>query len=204
MYPSPIEKLINSFLRFPTVGKRTATRFAFYLLNAPNQEIQAIIDNLRELKSSVTLCNLCFSSVLKNDDNLCKICKDKKRERETLCLIEKETDLLSIEKTNEYHGLYFILGGTVAPLKKQDFKNIRVDELKDRIINHKKYNLPKIKEVIIATNQNTEGQATAIYLERVLKELNIKCTRLGRGLSTGSELEYADEETISYALKGRN
>lgn len=203
MYPTPIEKLIESFLRFPTVGKRTATRFAFYLLNASNQEIQVLIDNLKELKSSVTLCSLCFSSVLKNDDNICKICKDKKRNHETLCLVEKETDLLSIEKTNEYDGLYFILGGTIAPLKKQDVRNIRVDELKDRIINHSKYNLPEIKEIIIATNQNTEGQATAIYLERVLDNLNIKHTRLGRGLSTGNELEYADEETISHALKGR-
>ncbi len=203
MYPSPIEKLINSFSSFPTVGKRTATRFAFYLLNASNQEIQTIIDNLKELQSSVALCPICFSSVLKKEDNICKICKDKRRNGELLCLIEKETDLLSVEKTNEYHGLYFILGGTVAPLRKKDFKNIRVEELQDRIANHKKYNLPKIKEVIIATNQNTEGQATAIYLERVLKELNVKCTRLGRGLSTGSELEYADEETISYALRGR-
>ncbi len=203
MYPDPIEKLINSFLRFPTVGKRTATRFAFYLLNTPNEEIQSIIDNIKELKSSVTLCSLCFSSTLLNKDNLCQICKDKKRNRNTLCLVEKETDLLSIEKTKEYHGLYFVLGGTVAPLKKNDLRNIRIDELKDRIKNHNKYNLPKIEEVIIATNQNTEGEATAVYLERVLKNLSISYTRLGRGLSTGSELEYADEETISYALKGR-
>ncbi len=203
MYPSPIEKLINLFSRFPTIGPRTATRFAFYCLNAPEEEIKELINELEELKKSVKTCRICFRSILKKEE-LCSICKNGKRNHNTLCVVEKETDLLSIEKTNEYDGIYFILGGTVSPLKRDDFKKIRVKELQERIKNHQTFDLPKIKEVIIATNQTTEGEATAIYLVRILDSLKIKATRLGRGLSTGAELEYADEETLSSALKGRS
>lgn len=202
MFPSPLEKLIRLFARFPTIGPRTATRFAFYCLNAKDEEIDELIDALKDLKKSVKRCSLCFRSIMA-DDSLCKICHDTKRNRDIICVVEKETDLLSIENTHEYDGIYFILGGTVSPLKKEDFKNIRIKELKERIENHKNFALPKIKEVIIATNQNTEGEATAIYLSRVLNDLKIKTTRLGRGLPTGGELEYADEETLSCALRGR-
>jgi recombination protein RecR len=203
MFPSPLEKLIRLFSRFPTIGPRTAARFAFYCLEAKNEEVEELIEALKDLKKSVKSCSLCFRSILA-EETLCAVCKDKKRNRDTICVVEKETDLLSIEKTHEYDGIYFILGGTVSPLKKEDFKNIRIKELKERIENHKEFNLPKVKEVIIATNQNTEGEATAIYVARVLNDLKIKTTRLGRGLPTGGELEYTDEETLSYALKGRN
>ncbi len=202
MYPSPIEKLIRLFSRFPTIGPRTAERFALYCLNAPKKETEELISTLKEVKEEVKMCSVCFRSVLK-EEKLCPICKDKKRNREMLCIVEKETDLLSIEKTKEYDGIYFILGGTVSPLKKEDFKNIRVKELKERIEKHKDFDLPKLKEAIIATNNTAEGDATAIYLVRVLGNLGIKTTRLGRGLPTGGELEYADEETLSSALKSR-
>jgi recombination protein RecR len=202
MFPSPLEKLIRLFSRFPTIGPRTAARFAFYCLEAKNEEVEELIEALKDLRKSVKSCSFCFRSILA-EETLCAVCKDKKRNRDTICVVEKETDLLSIEKTHEYDGIYFILGGTVSPLKKEDFKNIRIKELKERIENHKEFNLPKVKEVIIATNQNTEGEATAIYVARVLNDLKIKTTRLGRGLPTGGELEYTDEETLSYALKGR-
>jgi recombination protein RecR len=202
MFPSPLEKLIRLFSRFPTIGPRTAARFAFYCLEAKNEEVEELIEALKDLRKSVKSCSFCFRSILA-EETLCAVCKDKKRNRDTICVVEKETDLLSIEKTHEYDGIYFILGGTVSPLKKEDFKNIRIKELKERIENHKEFNLPKVKEVIIATNQNTEGEATAIYVTRVLNDLKIKTTRLGRGLPTGGELEYTDEETLSYALKGR-
>lgn len=202
MYPSPIEKLITLFSRFPTIGPRTATRFAFYCLNAPEEEIDELINGLKDLKDSVKKCSFCFRSVMK-DKKLCLACSDKRRDHSTLCVVEKETDLLSIEKTNIYNGIYFILGKTVSPLKKENLKQIRVDELQKRIKDHKNFGFPKIKEVIIATNQTTEGEATAIYLTRVLNSLKIKNSRLGRGLSTGSELEYADEETLSSALQRR-
>ncbi len=202
MYPSPVESLISSLSRFPTIGKRTATRFAFYLLNAPEEEVELLLKNIKELRRSVKLCQLCFRSVTEENE-LCQVCQSKKRDRSTICVVEKETDLLSIESTKEYNGLYFVLGGTVSPLKKEDFKGVRVKELQERITQPEKFDLPPIKEVIIATNQNTAGEATALYVERVLGKLNINTTRLGKGLSTGSELEYADEDTLLHALKGR-
>ncbi len=202
MYPSPLEKIIRHFSKLPSVGPRAATRFAFHCLSAPKEEIDSFADTLKEMKKNVTLCKICFRSILK-EEGVCKICKDKKRKRDTLCVVEKETDLLSIEKTSAYQGIYFVLGGTVSPLRKKDFKKIRTEELKERIKNNNKFGLPKIKEIIIATNQTTEGEATALYLMRILEKLDVKKTRLGRGLSTGSELEYADEETLISALKGR-
>ncbi len=202
MYPSPIEKLISLFSRFPTIGPRTATRFAFYCLNAPKKEMEELVSALKEAKEQIRLCKICFRSVLKTEE-LCSVCKNKKREHSVLCVVEKETDLLSIEKTGEYDGIYFILGGTVSPLRKEDFKKVRGKELKERIESPSSFGLPEIKEVIIATNQTTQGDATATYLVRLLSPLEIKTTRLGRGLSTGSELEYADEETLSFALKER-
>jgi len=195
MYPSPINKLISLFSRFPTVGPRTATRFAFYCLKTDSKEIDELISALKEVKESINLCEMCFRSIEK-EKKLCNICLSGQRDKETLCIVEKEADLVSIENTGEYNGLYFVLGGTVSPLRKEDFKKVRAKELKERI---KK----GVKEAILATNQTTEGEATALFITRLLKELDIKTTRLGRGLSTGSELEYADEETLSSALKGR-
>ncbi len=202
MYPPPIENLIKLFSRFPTIGPRAATRFAFYCLSAPKSDIDNLIDGLKELKKSVKGCSFCFRSISSNQ-NLCGICSDSKRNRDAICIVEKEPDLLAIESTGEYDGIYFILGGTVSPLKKEDFKNIRIKELQKRIESYEEFNLPKTKEIIIATNTNTEGEATAIYLARLLDSLKIKTTRLGRGLPTGGELEYADDETLSFALKGR-
>ncbi len=194
MYPPSIEKLIKIFCRFPAIGPRTATRFAFYCLNSSPQEIDEFIAALKEVKEKVNLCKSCFRSVESGPDT-CAICSNPKRNKDMLCVVEKETDLISIEKTGEYNGLYFILGGTVSPLRREDLKQIRAEELKRRV--------EGVKEVIIATNQNTEGEATAIFITRILNSLGIKTTRLGRGLSTGSELEYADEETLSFALRGR-
>ncbi len=202
MYPPAIEKLINLFTRFPTVGPRTATRFAFYCSSLSSEKIEEIISALREVQESVKKCKLCFHS-FQGKDEFCSICKDKKRDKSIICVVEKEVDLFSIEKIKEYNGIYFILGGTVSTLKKEEIRNIRIKELKERISNPKSFHLPSIKEVIIATNQNTEGEATALYLMRALEPLKIKITRPRRGLSTGSELEYADEETLSSALRER-
>ncbi len=203
MYPSPLEKLIQSFSRFPSVGIKVATRFAFYCFNAPGKEIEELIKALQEIKKSLKTCKVCFRSIEKGE-SLCSVCKNKNRDHSIICLVEKETDLISLEKISEYNGIYFILGGTVSPLKKKDFKKIRSEELKKRLNDPSHFNLPPIREIIIATNQTTEGDATAIYLSRLLSETKIKITRLGKGLPTGGELEYADEETLLSALKGRN
>jgi len=205
-YPKPIQKLIDLFSRFPTVGPRTATRFVFYLMKAKKEKIEELVRSIGNLKKEVKICSFCFNPFQPSaDENLCKICSDPTRDKSLLCVVEKETDLISIEKTNRYKGLYFILGGTVSTLKKEEIKKLRVKELIERIKNSEKYAIKdaKFKEIIIATNPTTEGESTALYLERKLKPLDIKITRLGRGLPVGGELEYADEETLGSALEGR-
>ena len=201
MYPEPIKNLINIFLRFPTVGKKTATRFSLYLLSSSSEEIDQLIAGLEKLKTSVHTCNFCYRS-LEKDKTLCSVCSDNSREP-ILAVVERETDLISLEKTNKYKGYYFILGGNVSPLKKKNLKKIRIRELKERIEKPEKFGPKKIEEVIIATNPTTEGEATGLFLERNLKDLNIKITKLAKGLPMGGELEYADEETLSSALEGR-
>ena len=196
MYPKSIQKLIDLFSKFPTVGPRTAARFVFYLLKLQKEEIENLTSSITNLKEKVKLCKLCFYP-FEDEGELCEICRNPNRDKSLLCVVEKEPDLLTIEKIKKYIGLYFILGGTVSALKKADIKNLRTKQLLERAKN------PEIKEIIIATNSTTEGEATALYLERLLKPLNKKITRLGRGLPVGAELEYADEETLSSAIESR-
>ena len=204
MYPPSIQKLIDLFSKFPTVGPRTASRFVFYLVGKSKEEVDKLVAAILDLKKNVKLCKLCFNP-FEGEGELCEICSNPARDKSLLCIIEKETDLLVIEKTKKYKGLYFILGGTVSRFKKADIEKLRTKESEERVKNH-----PEIKEIIIAVNPTTEGEATALYLERLLKPLNlpagrqvIKTTRLGRGLPVGGELEYADEETLSSALESR-
>jgi len=201
MYPKPIQKLIDIFKNFPTVGKRTATRFSFYLLNASDEEIDNLINALQKIKSTVHNCKFCQKS-LEKDKKLCSICSDKSRNPQ-LAVVERETDLISLEETNQYNGYYFILGGNISPLRKQDLENIRLDKLKKRITKSEDFEVKQIKEVIIATNPTTEGESTGLFLQRALEDLNVKVTKLAKGLPVGGELEYADEDTLSSALEGR-
>lgn len=197
MYPKSIQKLVDLFSKFPTVGPRTAARFVFYLLKAPSQEIKELLKSILELRKLVKTCKLCLN-FFQDEGFLCQICSDPGRDKSLLCLVEKETDLVSIEKTKKYKGLYFVLGGTVSRLKKADIEKIRIKELQSRITKHS-----EVKEIILALNPTPEGEATTLYLERLLKPLDKKITRLGRGLPVGGELEYADEETLSSALENR-
>jgi len=196
MHSPAIEKLIKLFSKFPTVGPRTASRFVFYLLRMPKEEADDLLFAIAILKNSVKVCNLCLNP-FEGEGELCEICSNPGRDKSLICVVEKETDLDSIEKTKRYKGLYFILGGTLSSLKKDDIKKIKTEELFERIKD------PQVKEVIIATNSTSEGEATALYLERNFKSSGKKITRLGRGLPKGSELEYADDETLSSALEGR-
>ncbi|OHA64159.1 MAG: recombination protein RecR [Candidatus Wildermuthbacteria bacterium RIFCSPHIGHO2_01_FULL_48_25] len=199
MYPSSIQKLIELFSRFPTIGPRTASRLVFYLLKLPSSEVDEFVQAVRQLRQSIQLCKWCFNPFdLKDDgEGLCGICKDNSRDNTLLCVVEKESDLAALEKTKSYNGLYFILGGNVGQLRKEELQGIRVEELKQRIQNQKP------KEVILATNLTTEGETTALYLERVLQPLGVETKHLGRGLPIGSELEYADEETLRQAFASR-
>lgn len=207
MYPPSIQKLIDIFSRFPTVGPRTAARFVFYLMRLSEEQIKEILDSVSNLKKTIKICSFCFNPFQATDteEKLCPICQNKTRNKNLLCLVEKETDLITIEKTKKYQGLYFILGGTVSKLKEDEIKKIRTEELVERIRNPERFGISgaDFQEIIIAFNPTTEGEATALYLERLLKPLNKKITRLGRGLPVGGELEYADEETLSSALESR-
>lgn len=194
MYSPAIQKLIEQFSKFPTVGPRTAARFVFYLLELTKNEKNELIKSILSLGEKVKLCSFCFKP-FEGENNTCEICSDPRRDKSLLCIIEKETDMETIEKTKKYQGRYFILGGTVSKLRKEDIEKLRMKELQER--------LKDIKEIILATNPTTEGESTALYLERLLKPSNIKITRLGRGLPVGSELEYADEETLSSAIDNR-
>ncbi len=194
MYSQSVQKLIKLFTKFPTIGPRTAARFVFYLLKLSKEEIDELINSISTLKEKVKLCSFCFKP-FEGEGELCEICQNPQRDKTLLCIVEKETDLVPIEKTQKYKGRYFILGGTVSKLKQEDIEKLRIKELQERV--------KDIKEIIIATDATTEGEATALYLERMLKPLNIKITRLGRGLPVGGELEYADEETLGSAFEGR-
>jgi len=196
MYPPAIQKLIDLFSKFPTVGPRTAARFVFYLIKLHQNNFDELLNSITNLRKSIKICSFCFNPFEDSEETLCSICRDNSRDKTLLCVIEKEIDLISIEKTKKYKGLYFILGGTIN-LKKNNKNNIKIEELKQRIENN------GFKEIIIATNPTTEGEATALYIKRELKSFNIKTTRLGRGLPVGGELEYADEDTLSSAFEGR-
>ncbi len=203
MYSKTIQKLIDLFSRFPGVGPRTAARFVFYLLAKEKEEIDELIFQLSELKEKIKFCQFCFNP-FEGEKNLCQICLDLSRDKSLICVVEKEQDLAAIEKTKKYRGYYFILGGTVSTLKKEEIEKLRIDELIERIKNPEKFGVKaSFKEIILALNPTTEGEATALYLERKLKNLGKKITRLGRGLPIGAELEYADEETLGSALEGR-
>jgi len=204
MYSPTIQKLIDLFSKFPTVGPRVASRFVFYLMGKKEEEVNELLAAISSLKRNVKLCSFCFNP-FEGESELCPICSDPRRDKSLLCIISNETDLSAIEKTKKYNGLYFILGGTVSALKKADIEKLRTKELAEKIKTH-----PEIKEIILAINPTTEGEATALYLERLLKPFTCgepgrtkKITRLGRGLPIGGELEYADEETLGSALKGR-
>lgn len=204
MYSKSIQKLIELFSKFPGVGPRAAARFVFYLLEQKNSDIDDLSKAISQLKKTLKICQFCFKW-FDGQGPLCEICSDGSKNKNLLCIIEKQTDLVSIENNKIYKGLYFILGGTVNSLKKQALEKLRLNELIQRIKNPEKFGLSgaDFKEIIIATNPTVEGEATALLLERKLKPLNKKITRLGRGLPTGGELEYADRETLFSAFRGR-
>ncbi len=208
MYPPVIQKLINLFSKFPTVGPRTAARFIFYLIKLPQEKFDEFLNSITNLRESIKICSFCFNpfdASANSEEKLCPICQNNSRDKTLLCIIEKETDLISIEKTKRYKGLYFILGGTISGLKKNDIEKLKIKELEERIKNPENFDIQGVdlKEIIIAANPTTEGEVTALYIERELKPLGIKITRLGRGLPVGGELEYADEETLGSAFEGR-
>ena len=198
MLPRPIQQLIDEFAKLPSVGPRQAARFVFYLLNQPKEEIEKFAKKLFVLKK-IKYCSFCNRAMETTVTHLCEICKNTNRDRATICIVEKDTDIESLEKTKRYNGLYYIIG--------TEDENKQLSRLKGLISRIKKSN-KELKEIIIATDATTEGETIALYASRQLGELKksypqLKITRLGRGLSTGSELEYMDEDTLANALLGR-
>ncbi len=210
MYPAPIQQLIEQLQKLPTVGPRTAARFALHLVRARQEERDALESAIHAINDNIALCRFCFQPYEKRDASseiLCTICRSPQRQKShTLCIVEGEADAAAIEDTGQYKGLYFVLGGTVDRLQKEDIEAIRVKELTQRVRNPGEYGLEgvTVEEVIIATNPTTEGEATRLLVERELSEFSIQITRLGRGLPVGGELEYADEATLTSALEGRH
>jgi recombination protein RecR len=191
----PVARLIDEFSRLPGIGPKTASRLAFYLLRAPEEQARSLADALRELRERITFCSVCFNIT---ESNPCAVCTDEGRDRSVVCVVEEPLDVIAIERTRDYHGLYHVLHGTIAPVEGIGPDDLRIVELLPRLKAD-----PPVREVIIATNPNMEGEATAMYIARQLEGSGIQVTRLARGLPVGGDLEYADEITLSRALAGR-
>lgn len=204
MFSPSVEKLIKLFSKFPTVGPRTAARFVFYLLHIPEQEIENLIKALRNLKKNTKICPLCFNVFEPSrNEKLCNICSDPKRDKSQVAIVEKEVDLEAIEKIKKYQGIYFVLGGVITGFGNEE-KISQVEKRIEKLITRIEKPDSEIQEIILALNPTVEGEATSLWLERKLKLFSkIKITRLARGLPQGGELEYADEETLANALRGR-
>lgn len=195
-FPPPIARLIQYFRGLPGVGPRTAARFVFALMQKSEDELRAFGHALVDLKAEVRTCKQCFNISLHNP---CSICGDQKRDRGTLCIVARPQDIQAIEETREYHGLYHVLGGALNPIEGITPEQLHIKELLTRLDSA----APKIQELILALNPDLEGEATSLYLSKLLKPRVPRVTRLARGLQQGADLEYADEVTLINAIKGR-
>lgn len=191
LYPKSFQKLIENFASLPSVGPKMAERLVLHLFKQPREKVQAFAENLENIQN-LTSCRRCYNIA---EEELCDICKDSHRNAKAVCVVEEPLDIISIEKTKVYSGLYHVLGGIIYSDEKS--VELKIPELLKRI------ETEKVEEVIIAMNPTTEGDATAFYLKNKLKSFDIKITRLGRGMATGGDIEYADEITLSSALTNR-
>lgn len=192
--PKPVARLIDELSRLPGIGPKTASRLTFYLLRAPQEQAEALSSALKELHERIVYCEQCFNIA---EANPCAICAADDRDRSIVCVVEEPLDVLALERTRAHRGLYHVLHGAISPVEGIGPSDLKIKELEERLRRE------PVKEVILATNPNLEGEATAMYLERLIKPLGIRVTRLARGLPMGSDLEYADEVTLTRALEGR-
>lgn len=192
--PEPLQAAIEEFSKLPGIGRKTAQRLALFLLKSENINVEKFISSIINLKTKLKECEICFNF---SEDEQCEICKSEKRDKSIICVVEEASDVIAVEKSNEYNGLYHILGGALSPLNGISPENLHIKELLIRL------QKDEIKEVILALNPDTEGEATSLYLARILKPLNISISRIARGLPIGGDLEFADEATIGKAVTGR-
>lgn len=193
-YPEPIAKLIDSYMRLPGIGQKTATRLAFYTIDMKDEIVNEFAKSLLSVKRDLHFCSVCGNIT---EEDPCEICKDPSRDRGVILVVEEPKDVMALEKMREYRGLYHVLHGVLSPMEGTGPEDINISSLLERLHDD------QVKEVIIATNVTTEGEATAMYLSRLIKPAGIKVTRLAHGLSVGSDIEYADEVTLLKAVEGR-
>jgi recombination protein RecR len=194
VYEGPVQNLIDELGRLPGVGPKSAQRIAFYLLKAAPEDAKRLANAIVDAKERVSWCRRCFNI---SEGELCGFCRDERRESSTLCIVEEPRDIVAIERTAEFRGRYHVLQGAISPIEGIGPEQLRVKELLARIGDE------DVEEVILATNPNIEGEATAMYLARLLKPLGVRVTRIASGLPVGGDLEYADEVTLGRALEGR-
>jgi recombination protein RecR len=193
VYAAPVDRLITELSKLPGIGQRTAQRLAFHVLRASEQDALGLADAIREVKERIRFCRECGNLT---EEELCTICSDARRDRSIICVVEQPADLLSVERTHEYRGVYHVLGGALSPLDGVEPSHLRIDELLRRVERN------GVEEVVLATNPNMTGEATAAYLADRLRD-RTRVTRLASGLPVGGDLEYADEVTLGRALSGR-
>ncbi len=196
MYPPPVQRLITELSKLPGVGGRTAQRLAFHLLRAEEQDAFALAEAIREVKERIGLCEVCFNLA---DGPRCRICTDERRDPAVICVVEEPSDVISVERTHEFGGRYHVLGGALSPIDGVDPEDLKIAELLDRVRDG------TIREVVIATNPTTTGEATALHIAAGLRQIEpeLSVTRLASGLPVGADLEYADELTLGRAFAGR-
>lgn len=193
-YPEPVSKLIEGFMKLPGIGPKTAGRLAFFVLNMEEDDVLDLARALVNVKRNLLYCSECQNIT---DTDPCRICKDTARDRSVICVVQEPKDMIAMEKTKEFNGLYHILHGAISPMDGIGPEDIRVPDLLRRLENE------EVEELILATNPNIEGEATAMYISRLVKPFGIRVTRIAHGLPVGGDLEYADEVTLSKALEGR-
>ena len=194
MYSETVNKLINQFEKLPGIGHKTAVRLAFYILESDENVAKEFSETLVKAKKNVKFCSICYNLTEKDP---CDICSNSKRDESTICVVENVKDVIAMEKTHEYKGKYHVLNGSISPMNNVSAGDIKIKELLERLKDD------SIKEVILATNPTVEGEATAMYISRLIKPLGIKVTRIAHGIPVGGDLEYTDEITLIKALEGR-
>ena len=194
MYSPSIEKLIQSFEKLPSIGNKTAARLAFYILNASEEETNDFISSIVNAKKNLKYCSKCYNI---SDTDPCNICGNPKRDQSEICVVEDVRDIVAMEKTHEFRGVYHVLHGSISPMNGIGPDDIKIKELLSRLMDG------QVKEVILATNPRVEGEATAMYLSKLIKPLGVKVTRIAHGIPVGGDLEYTDEITLTKALEGR-
>lgn len=192
-YPVAIEKLIEEFAKLPSVGQKTAQRLTLHILNLPEDEVREFANALVQARGTIKYCKVCGNFT---DKDPCSICSNPNRNANVICVVEQPKDIMTLERVKEFNGVYHVLHGNLSPMQGRGPQDIRIRELVARMREN-------IEEVIVATNPNIEGEATAMYISRILKPLEVKVTRIASGLPVGGEMEYADEVTLSKAMEGR-